>query len=81
MTDLNCRPPRCKRDALPAELIAPLDIILEFNVVVVNKNSDTSNSYGIAECALWSCINFSLAATLYKGILSLAFFDMFNNFE
>ena len=22
MTDLNCRPPRCKRDALPAELIA-----------------------------------------------------------
>ncbi len=23
MTGLNCRPSRCKRDALPAELIAP----------------------------------------------------------
>lgn len=81
MTDLNCRPPRCKRDALPAELIAPLDIILEFNVVIVNKNSYESSSYEIAGCAPWSFINFSLSATLYKGILSLAFFDMFNNFK
>ena len=36
MTDLNCRPPPCKGDALPTELIAQY---------IISKSLQTNNQY------------------------------------
>ena len=52
MTDSNRRHPRCKRDALPAELIA-----LNFFNIINSLNSNGASSWYIADATLLKSMN------------------------
>ncbi len=50
MTDSNCRPPRCKRDALPTELIThfPYEMRMFKLLLIKNQEQNKKKSYKFA---------------------------------